>query len=154
MAHLKHGTSSHLLSANGHLVADCDCCGATCSTDCSACPDLTATVSGLTGNCLCANGVYPITRTDCRWEYYGVTAGDPTPFSVIVIQFECIDGQWKVTVVCQSTCVDGDPTYTGDFNGVGALAPRAGDQCGRLGSYNVIGSAVEFCNGNITVVIS
>lgn len=53
MAHLKHGTSSHLLSANGHLVADCDCCGG----DLCFCPQPAPTSLIITGHIRCVDGL-------------------------------------------------------------------------------------------------
>lgn len=124
-----------------------------CPNDCTGCANLTATISGLTGNCACANGAYTLTRSDCVWEYMGETA-DADPFSVISIDYRCVDGNWTLTVDCLSTCAGGTPTYSGDFSGTASQDSQAGDECGRLATYNVTSVGATYCTGSCTVVIS
>lgn len=72
MAHLKHGTSSHLLSANGHLVADCDCCGGPAG----CCPGDGPTSYLISGHMRIYNADEPlVTLAEC--DFAIIVDGDP-----------------------------------------------------------------------------
>jgi len=84
----------------------CECC-ANCPSDCTACPSISATITGGTGCCCSSVNVasQALTRIGCTWSasYFGVDTGIAT----IDITCDGVTNEWVYTVTITSHDVCG-----------------------------------------------
>ena len=127
----------------------CSCGCVTCPSDsCASLPSTFAlTVSGLTGNCASANGVYVLTRqgSSCYWLYTKPGSSgycdSSTPGSIVIIELQCVPlppfpGNWYLTFllapgsISGSSCLTAGQSCTASATTVKAVNPCEGTPVG------------------------
>ena len=109
----------------------CDCCCPTCPTNCDECAVSYVTLGGLTGDCACIHGTYPMTYPyDCYWYYQ---SGWPFVCTgMFGISLFCDNGLWYLAVSGASFVeLSWNPVWISEGRvGVGGCPP--------LGDYTMI----------------